>query len=74
MEHGVIASKVSTPFASLGQASQYGYTDTGPKNIAAFFSKHKCNQLCRHLDLKPITGDSLPDPTGPSAPGTHVCR
>lgn len=30
---------------------QYGYTDTGPDNIQNFFIDHKCNDLCRALDL-----------------------
>eukprot|EP00906_Rhabdomonas_costata_P020394 RCo029677 len=64
---GVGATFTDVAVVSL-KASQYGYTDTGPKAIAAFFDKHKCNPLCRHLGLKPITGSELPEPIGTATP------
>jgi len=35
-------------------SGKYGYTDTGPDNIVRFFVDHRCNDLCRALDLPAV--------------------
>ena len=37
------------------ESAQYGYTDTGPNGIKAFFSNHVCGEVCRKLGLTPLT-------------------
>jgi hypothetical protein len=37
----------------LSRRGGYGVTDLGPRGISSFFSRHKCNEFCRHSWQKP---------------------
>jgi len=45
----------------------YGKGDLGREGMARFFETHRCNPLCAHFQLRPLTpgGPSLPDPAWP---------
>ena len=54
------------------EPSQYGYTDTGPSGLKAFFDNHICGQICRDLGLTPINSRSAIFTHMISSPSTQL--
>ena len=46
-------------------SGRFGLTDLGPRGINAFFSSHKCNEICRKLPRPEVVIDLGLPPAGP---------